>query len=188
MLEISMLQTVSPDAPGLSRSILRAALGIVLLIIIATAEVTCLNLISIVRVRPDLVLVLVVYFAMQRRLAGSFGCAVVGGLLQDVLGSGLLGINIFSKTMICIVLSLVETLPVTRRFPVRMALMFAAVLLDMTMQYFLLSVAGLHYDMLFYVVYLMIPCAFYSTLVMPLLSLVVERYTLRVERWSPGRE
>ncbi len=183
-----MLQTVSPDVPGQSRSILRAALGIGVLIIIATAEVTCLNLISISRVRPDLVLVLVVYLATERRVAGVFGCAVMGGLLQDVLGSGVLGINVFSKTMVCIVLILAETHAVTRRFPVRMALMFAAVLLDMTIQYFLLVVAGLHYNMVFYVVYLMIPCAFYSTLVMPLVSFLSERYTLWVDRWAPGRE
>jgi len=183
-----MLQTVSPDVPGLSRSILRAALGMVLLIIIATAEVTCLNLISIYRVRPDLVLVLVVYLATERRVTGSFGCAVLGGLLQDVLGSGVVGINIFSKTIVCIVLSLAETHALARRFPVRMALMFVAVLLEMTMQYFLLVVAGLHYNMLFYIMYLMIPCAFYSSLVMPLISFFVDWYTLWADQWAPGQE
>ena len=183
-----MLQTVSPDVPGLSRSILRAALGIGLLIIIATAEVTCLNLISISRVRPDLVLVLVVYLATERRVTASFGCAVLGGLLQDVLGSGVIGINIVSKTMVYIVLTLAQTHAVTRRFLVRMALMFVAVLVEMTIQYFLLVVAGLHYNMLFYVMYLMIPCAFYSSLVMPLISFLVEWYTLWADRWAPGRE
>ena len=188
MLEASLLHTGSPGSPGVSRSILRAALGIGVLVVITTAEVTCLNCVAISRVRPDLVLVLLVYMATERGVAGSFGCAAVGGLLQDVLGTGVPGINVFSKTVVCIVLSYVGTRVVIQRPSARIALLFAATLLDMTLQYSLLAVVGLHYGVGFYVLHLMVPSAFYNSLVMPLASFSIERYTLWAGRWAPRQE
>jgi len=188
VVEVSLLRTVSPESPGLLRPILRVAVGVAALIVVTTAEVTCLNFISISRVRPDLVLVLLVYLATERGVAGSFGCASVGGLLQDVLGTGMLGVNVFSKTVVCIVFGYVGTRVVIQRRLARIALLFAATLLDMTLQYSLLAVVGLHYRVGFYVLYLMVPCAFYNSLVMPLAAFSIERYTSWADRWSPRQQ
>jgi len=184
VLDVSLLQSLRPWGWRVSRSTLRVLLCAVAVVVLTTAEVTCLNLVAIDRVRPDLVLVVLVCLATERATAGTFCWAAAGGLLQDTLGTGILGINVFSKTIVCIAMSYVGTRMVIRRPALMVTLVFAATLLDTTVQYPLLAEAGLLYPAPHYIFQVMLPCAFYNSLITPLVSFGTERYTKRLDLWT----
>jgi len=135
-----------------------------------------------------MVLLVVVYLAADRGMAGSFGWAVLGGLLQDVLGVGVPGINVFSKTTVCIVVSSIGRRVAVERPGAIVVLTFAATLMDMTIVYLLLAVVGLRYEMLFYLVRIMVPSAFYNSLVVPVVVVCAEQYTVWMDRLVPRAE
>jgi len=166
------------------RSVLRTAAGAFVLVAVAVAEVTCLNLVTIARIKPDIVLVVLVCLAAERGVAGSFGWAVAGGLLQDVLGTGVLGINVFSKTLVCLAVSYAGTRVVTDRPAVTVTLVFVATVMDRAVRYSLLAVAGLHYGIVFYLLSIMVPCAFYNSLVTPVIGMSANRYIRWADRWA----
>jgi len=179
-----LLQTFQLERRSVWRSVLRTAAGAFVLVAVAVAEVTCLNLVTIARIKPDIVLVVLVCLAAERGVAGSFGWAVAGGLLQDVLGTGVLGINVFSKTLVCLAVSYAGTRVVTDRPAVTVTLVFVATVMDRAVRYSLLAVAGLHYGIVFYLLSIMVPCAFYNSLVTPVIGMSANRYIRWADRWA----
>lgn len=176
MLDTSFLPTFRPHAGDGRRSVLRAAISICVLLLVCVLEVTCVNAVAIGRVRPDIILVVLVYVAVELGIGSAVAVAAAGGIIQDALGTGMIGVNVFSKVGVALTLGYAGSRVVIDRPAVRMSLMACATVIHMTLNLCILALAGFHYDTRFYITRLVIPGIFYNSLVMPPVWWIVWQY------------
>ncbi len=90
----------------------------------------------------DLVLIVVVYMALQRDLLQAMVVAAAGGVLTDALGGGLLGAGGFSKTLVAYLIASLATRVMLDNPLVRIPVLAGAALLDSTLYVFLHKLLG----------------------------------------------
>jgi rod shape-determining protein MreD len=73
---------------------------IFLISIVATLQLTLAEYISIKGVKPDLILITILFFSLIKGPIEGESLGFLGGLLEDIFSHGALGINALSKTAI----------------------------------------------------------------------------------------
>ncbi|MBE3036683.1 MAG: rod shape-determining protein MreD, partial [Candidatus Atribacteria bacterium] len=72
----------------------------VIIIVALVIQLTLINLVTILGVKPDLIMVVVVVFSLRKGEKEGIISGFTSGLLQDIFSTGLLGINALAKTVI----------------------------------------------------------------------------------------
>lgn len=109
----------------------------------AVLQSTLLNHLAIVGVKPDLILLVVVFLGLFK---GPTAGAIVGfsaGLIYDLTSSSLLGMNALSLTLVGFLVGLTRTRVYRENIVVQVALVFAATLVSNILFFLLSAVCGL---------------------------------------------
>jgi len=151
--------------------------GIWIVVIIATAlvQVTWLNEIRIANVEPDLILLLVVYFAIAFGEERAMWTGVLGGLFQDVARSTSIGQNILCHVIVAYAAGRIANRLVTESPAVKTGLVFCAAIVHGLMHSALVYIAQPHLANIGDIVARIVPSGFYTALVTPLVFFVLDR-------------
>ncbi len=141
----------------------------------ALVQTTWLEVVRVEGVLPDLVLVLVVYFAIAESEERAMFTGAVGGILQDVASDTTLGHHVLCNVVVAYAVGRLATRLITEHAAVKAGL----VLLGSLAQGILF--AGIRYvqqpeiGVLKTILTSAVPTAFYTSLVTPLVFFVLER-------------
>jgi rod shape-determining protein MreD len=93
-------------------------------------QTTFLHFFSFYGFQPDLILVTVLYFAIKSDDDKGVYLGAFLGLVQDILSSGLLGLNFFTKGLIALLVSDLRDNVMTSNLPTRLTLIFASAVFE----------------------------------------------------------
>jgi len=148
----------------------------VVLVVVLILQATLAQRIAIAGVRPDLLVAFVVYFAWMRGpVSGVVGGFTVG-LLQDLDAPGPLGLNALAKTVVGFIVAKAGFRVHRSNIGVRFFFFFVAMLVHDVI-YFGVYTAGEFGAFMRQFVFVAIPSALYTTVLVVLLLSTVERFS-----------
>ncbi|MCK5861092.1 MAG: rod shape-determining protein MreD [Candidatus Hydrogenedentes bacterium] len=161
-------------------------LWIVCIVFTALLQTNWAEFLRFQEVSPDIILVLVVYFAIAYGAERAMFTGVIGGLYQDVAVNTTLGHHVLCYVIIGYILGHLATRLVSEHAAVKAGLVLLAGLcqgiLFVAIQYVIQPQRGMIYPILNTVV----PIAFYSAVLTPVVFLIVDRIFRRRELISDG--
>jgi len=159
--------------------LLKGAIIVIALLI----QLTLINSITILGIKPDLIIIIVVIFSLLKGEKEGAISGFASGLLQDIFSTGLLGINALVKTVIgftCGVLKekifhehILFLIPV---------ITFIASFIQSILIFFLLRTFGIEYNLIWSLKQVALPEALYSSLLSPFIFLVINKLFQLLER------
>lgn len=147
-------------------------------IIVATLaiQLTLINLFTILGVKPDLIIVIVVIFSLLEGAKEGTISGFVSGLLQDIFSTGLLGINALVKTVIGFTCgTLKEKIFHEHILFLIPVITFIASLVQSILIFLLLRAFGIEYGLVWSIKQVALPEALYSSLLSPFIFLVINK-------------
>jgi len=165
---------------GVKRDLIVASALVAVLVAIVIVETHWPNLLLFGGVKPDLMLLLVLYFSFSEGPAKAIGVGLVGGFLQDIFSLGLVGLNIFCKVLLGYTVGVVSTRLVTEHPVVMTSIAFLSTICQAAL-FVLLSF--LHRDevpvkLMF--VHVGVPTAFYTSVLAPACFYCMDRLWRKV--------
>jgi rod shape-determining protein MreD len=158
----------------------KAIVWAIIVVAAALIQTTWPNVIKFKGVVPDLTVLIVVYYAIVEGEERAMYTGALGGLFQDVAGQALLGLNILCNVIVGYALGRLATRLITDHPAIKVTLVFVASLVQgllVTLVSFLqdpsLGALGL-------VAGNVIPGAFYTALVTPLVFYLLDRSLRRL--------
>ncbi|MBA7490783.1 hypothetical protein ES702_01326 [subsurface metagenome] len=152
--------------------LLKGAIIVVALLI----QLTLINSITILGLKPDLIMVVVVVFSLLKGAKEGTISGFASGLLQDIFSTGLLGINALAKTVIgftCGILK--EKIFYEHILFLIPVITFIASFMQNILILFLLRVFGIEYGLAWSIKQIALPEALYSSLLSPFIFLVINK-------------
>lgn len=131
------------------------------------------------RAKPDLLLLLVLYFAFTGGPEKAIGIGLLAGFLEDMLSAGPLGLNIFCKVLLGYTIGVVSTRLITEHPVVMTSIAFLATICQTAL---LVLLSFLHRDdvpVSFMLLHVGIPMALYNSLLAPLCFYGMDRLFAR---------
>ena len=159
--------------------LLKSAIIVVALLI----QLTLINSITILGLKPDLILVVVVIFSLLKGEKEGTISGFASGLLQDIFSTGLLGINALVKTVIGFTCGILREKifheHILFLIPV---ITFIASFIQSILIFFLLRTFGIEYNLIWSLKQVALPEALYSSLLSPFIFLVINKLFQLLER------
>ncbi|MGB6607356.1 MAG: rod shape-determining protein MreD [Atribacterota bacterium] len=159
--------------------LLKSAIIVVVLLI----QLTLINSITILGLKPDLILVVVVIFSLLKGEKEGTISGFASGLLQDIFSTGLLGINALVKTVIGFTCGILREKifheHILFLIPV---ITFIASFIQSILIFFLLRTFGIEYNLIWSLKQVALPEALYSSLLSPFIFLVINKLFQLLER------
>jgi len=159
--------------------LLKGAIIVVALLI----QITLVNLITILGLKPDLILVVVVIFSLLKGEKEGTISGFASGLLQDIFSTGLLGINALVKTVIGFTCGILREKifheHILFLIPV---ITFIASFIQSILIFFLLRTFGIEYNLIWSLKQVALPEALYSSLLSPFIFLAINKLFQLLER------
>lgn len=159
--------------------LLKGAIIVVALLI----QLTLINAITILGLKPDLILVVVVIFSLLKGEKEGTISGFASGLLQDIFSTGLLGINALIKTVIGFTCGILREKifheHILFLIPV---ITFIASFIQSILIFFLLRTFGIEYNLIWSLKQVALPEALYSSLLSPFIFLVINKLFQLLER------
>jgi len=152
--------------------LLKGAIIVVAIVI----QLTLINSISILGLKPDLIMVVVVVFSLLKGEKEGTISGFASGFLQDIFSSGLLGINALAKTVIgftCGVLK--EKIFYEHILFLIPVITFFASFLQSILIFFLLRAFGIEYSLTWSFRQVALPEALYSSLLSPFIFFAINK-------------
>lgn len=146
------------------------------LLVVLILQVTLAHRIAIAGVRPDLLVAFVVYFAWMRGPISGVAGGFTVGLLQDVDAPGPLGLNAFAKTVVGFLVAKAGFRVHRSNVGVRFIFFLFAMLVHDVI-YFAVYSAGEFGAFVRQFLFVAIPSALYTTVLVLLLLSTVERFS-----------
>ncbi len=148
-----------------------------LIIIIATAliQATWLDVVRIANVVPDLILLLVVYFAITFGEERAMYTGVIGGLFQDVANADSIGHNVLCHVIVAYATARIANRLVTENPAVKTGLVLSAALVHGFLHSALLYIAQPQLANIADIVSRIVPSAFYTAIATPLIFFALDR-------------
>ncbi len=139
----------------------------ILLLLLAILQATSLNRLSILGIKPDLLLILVILLGLHRGPVSGAGYGFLAGVLLDIFSPSPLGTNAFSKTVLGFFAGAVAPLLYFEAPFIQGLFLFIAMLLEGMILFILLS--SFHFTPSFYYsfFYIILPASFYTSLLTP---------------------
>ena len=159
--------------------LLKGAIIVVALLI----QLTLINSITILGLKPDLILVVVVIFSLLKGEKEGTISGFASGLLQDIFSTGLLGINALVKTVIGFTCGILREKifheHILFLIPV---ITFIASFIQSILIFFLLRTFGIEYNLIWSLKQVALPETLYSSLLSPFIFLVIYKLFQLLER------
>lgn len=148
-----------------------------LVIIIATAliQATWLEAVRVAGVVPDLILLLVVYFAIAFGEERAMYTGVIGGLFQDVANTTSIGHNVLCHVIVAYATGRIANRLVTENPWVKTGLVLCAALVHGLLHSALLYAAQPHLANLGDIIARIVPGGFYTAIVTPIVFFILDR-------------
>ncbi|GAG61746.1 unnamed protein product [marine sediment metagenome] len=152
--------------------LLKGAIIVVALLI----QLTLINSITILGLKPDLIMVVVVVFSLLKGEKEGTISGFASGLLQDIFSTGLLGMNALAKTVIGFFCGIVKEKifheHILFLIPV---ITFIASLMQSILILLLLRAFGIEYNLAWSLKQVALPEALYSSLLSPFVFLAINK-------------
>lgn len=152
--------------------LLKSAIIVVALLI----QLTLINSITILGLKPDLLMIVVVVFSLMKGEKEGTISGFASGLLQDIFSIGLLGINALVKTVIGFTCGLLKEKifheHILFLIPV---ITFIASLIQSILIFLLLRAFGIEYSLAWSLKQVALPEALYSSLLSPFVFLAINK-------------
>jgi len=139
-------------------------------------QLTLINSITILGLKPDLIMVVVVVFSLLKGEKEGTISGFASGLLQDIFSTGLLGINALAKTVIgftCGILK--EKIFHEHILFVIPIITFIASFMQNILIFFLFRAFGIEYGLAWSLKQIVLPEALYSSLLSPFIFLIINK-------------
>ena len=152
--------------------LLKGAIIVVALLI----QLTLINSITILGLKPDLIMVVVVVFSLLKGEKEGTISGFASGLLQDIFSTGLLGINALAKTVIgftCGILK--EKIFYEHILFLIPVITFIASFMQSILIFLLLRAFGIEYGLVWSLKQIALPEALYSSLLSPFIFLAINK-------------
>ena len=152
--------------------LLKGAIIVVALLI----QLTLINSITVLGLKPDLIMVVVVVFSLLKGEKEGAISGFASGLLQDIFSASLLGINALAKTVIgftCGILK--EEIFHEHILFIIPVITFIASFMQSILIFLLLRAFGLEYNLAWSLKQIALPEALYSSLLSPFIFLAINK-------------
>ncbi|HIJ73078.1 MAG TPA: rod shape-determining protein MreD [Candidatus Hydrogenedentes bacterium] len=161
------------------------ALWLILVVIAALIQTTWLKAIAIRGVEPNLILVLVVYFAIASGEERGMFTGVLGGAFQDVSGASILGHHVVCLVLVGYGVGRLTTRLITEHPAVKVAVVFTAALTNGLLYTFIEYVQSPGSNPISKILAGVIHATFYTALLSPVVFLLVYLVEQRLGRAKP---
>jgi len=152
--------------------LLKSAIIVVALLI----QLTLINSITILGLKPDLIMIVVVVFSLMKGEKEGTISGFASGLLQDIFSIGLLGINAFAKTVIGFTCGLLKEKVFHEHILFLIPIItFIASLIQSILIFLLLRAFGIEYSLAWSLKQVALPEALYSSLLSPFIFLAINK-------------
>ena len=159
--------------------LLKGAIVVVALLI----QLTLINSITILGLKPDLIMVVVVVFSLLKGEKEGSISGFASGLLQDIFSIGLLGMNALAKTVVGFTCGILKEKIFYEHIlffiPV---ITFVASFMQSILMFLLLHAFGIEYNLVWSLKQLALPEALYSSLLSPFIFLAINKLFQLSER------
>lgn len=135
---------------------------------------------------PDLVLIMVVYYAIAEGEERAMFTGLVGGLYQDVAVHTVLGHHVICHVIVGYIAGRVSTRLITEHAAIKAGLVLLASLGQGLLFIFIQYVQQPQRGMLYPLLAVVVPCAFYTAVVAPILFLLLDSVMGRRESIGRG--
>lgn len=154
------------------KTLLKGAIIVVALLI----QLTLINSITILGLKPDLIMVVVVVFSLLRGAKEGTISGFASGLLQDIFSTGLLGMNALAKTVIGFFCGIIkEKIFCEHILFIIPVITFIASFMQSILMFFLLRAFGIEYGLAWSLKQVALPEALYSSLLSPFIFLAINK-------------
>lgn len=151
----------------------------IFILISVIIQVNILPSISLFSIKPDLLLILMIFFNLHFSFKKGLVFGGICGLLKDVLSVGALGVNLFSFIICAFVIRGIKQNFYEDSFPMRAFVVFLVSLLNSTINCILLNVVSeVNFSILVFVVIIL--GSFYTTLFSLLVFIPFRRCVLKL--------
>jgi rod shape-determining protein MreD len=152
--------------------LLKGAIIVVALLI----QLTLINSITILGLKPDLIMVVVVVFSLLKGEKEGSISGFASGLLQDIFSTGLLGINALAKTVVGFFCGIVkEKIFHEHILFIIPVITFIASFMQSIIIFLLLRAFGIEYNLAWSLKQVALPEALYSSLLSPFIFLAINK-------------
>ena len=148
----------------------------VIIVVALLIQLTLINSITILGLKPDLIMVVVVVFSLLKGEKEGTISGFASGLLQDIFSTGLLGINALVKTVIgftCGILK--EKIFYEHILFLIPVITFIASFMQSILIFLLLRAFGIEYNLAWSLKQVALPEALYSSLLSPLIFFAINK-------------
>ena len=142
---------------------------LILLLFLVILQTTSLNRLSILGIKPDLLLILVIFFGLYKGPLSGACYGFLAGILLDLFSPAPLGTNAFSKTVLGFLAGAVAPLLYFEAPLIQGLLLFIGMFLEGMILFILLSSFQLVPSFSYSFLYIILPAALYTSLLTPLL-------------------
>ncbi|WP_066632599.1 rod shape-determining protein MreD [Desulfolucanica intricata] len=147
---------------------MRVFLILIILGVVILLQVTVLDLFQVAGVKPDLVLLLVIFNAFLRGSKEGAFLGFLGGLWQDILTGNYIGFNALAKMGAGYFVGLAESKLFKDSIVIVIGITLVATLASQLLYYLLLLILGIVVPPFWAFVRIIIPVALYNALLVPL--------------------
>ncbi len=147
----------------------------VITIAAALIQTTWLDAIRIQGVLPDLTLLVVLYFAISEGEERAMFTGLLGGLCQDVTGNSVLGHHILCNVVVGYIVGRVAHRLITEHPAVKVGVVFCASIINGALFTFIQYVQTPHMSASRTILATVLPGAFYTALMTPVVFYVLDR-------------
>jgi len=152
--------------------LLKSAIIVVALLI----QLTLINSITILGLKPDLMMVVVVVFSLLKGEKEGTISGFASGLLQDIFSTGLLGINALAKTVIGFICGILKEKIFHEHILFLIPIItFIASFMQSILIFLLLRAFGIEHGLAWSLKQVALPEALYSSLLSPFIFLVINK-------------
>jgi len=147
-----------------------------IIVIVLLIQLTLINSITILGLKPDLLMVVVVVFSLLKGEKEGTISGFASGLLQDIFSTGLLGINALAKTVIGFICGILkEKIFHEHILFIIPVITFIASFMQNILIFLLLSAFGIEYNLAWSLKQVALPEALYSSLLSPFIFLAINK-------------
>ncbi len=129
--------------------------------------------------KPDLMLLLVLYYSFSEGPTRAMAVGFFGGFLEDVFSAGPLGLHIFCKVLIGYAVGVIGTRLVTEHPIVMTIIVFLSTILEVALVVLLSFLYSDHVSVKFMFLHVGVPMAFYNSVLAPACFYCADRVRAR---------
>ena len=154
---------------------LKKIVPFILLLLLAILQATSLNRLSILGIKPDLLLILIIFLGLHKGPLSGAGYGFLAGVLLDIFSPAPLGTNTLSKTVLGFLAGAVAPLLYFKAPFIQGLLLFLGMFLEGMILFILLSSFHLAPPFYYSFLYIILPASFYTSLLAPLFFYAFKR-------------